>query len=89
MSYLHAHANTHTHSHRQTDKETERVRESWHTDCTGGFVMKAWYRRMQADDPSNSDAPALQVPKDYETGLINAFKQAVPQYISNALAMGR
>ena len=44
---------------------------------------------MQAEDPSNQEASAIQVPKEYETGLINAFKQAIPQYISNALAMGR
>ena len=42
---------------------------------------------VQADDPNSSESPALQVPKEYETGLINAFKQAIPQYISNALAM--
>ncbi len=43
----------------------------------------------QADDPNNQEAPALNVPKEYESGLINAFKQAIPQYISNALAAGR
>jgi hypothetical protein len=43
----------------------------------------------QADDPNNQEAPAVNMPKEYETGLINAFKQAIPQYLSNALAAGR
>ena len=51
--------------------------------------MKVWSCSVQADDPNNQESPALQLPKEYETGLINAFKQAIPQYISNALAMGR
>ena len=51
--------------------------------------MTAWSCCVQANDPNSSEAPALQVPKEYETGLINAFKQAIPQYLSNALAMGR
>ena len=44
---------------------------------------------IQASDPNNQEAPALQIPKSYETGIINAFKQAIPEYISNALAAGR
>ena len=44
---------------------------------------------MQSTDPDNNDAPAVQIPKQYQAGVIDAIKQAIPSYISNALGAGR
>ena len=78
---LHAYPHRNTRVHREWLSDGE----CWHFALS--IVMTAWACCVQANDPNASEAPALQVPKEYETGLINAFKQAIPQYLSNALSM--
>ena len=67
----------------------EEWRERVSAQVCKGIVVRSLMCPIQASDPSNQEAPALQIPKSYETGIINAFKQAIPEYISNALAAGR
>ena len=52
------------------------------------YISRLWFC-MQSDDPNNNEAPAVQIPKEYQSGVIDAIKQAIPSYISNALGAGR